>query len=146
MDTLDKVTSAPASPAKSTDYDVPDYAKLQEDVAEVGKDVEATAETVAEDVETAVAKVNWWLVAGVAAAGIGAVAGFSYWRGQQRRPQTRIERVRDQLGLSDVDFRHLRSTINRIDWDKLNESRHRLTDKARLATHKSALRVAELTR
>ncbi|ESQ74965.1 hypothetical protein [Asticcacaulis sp. AC402] len=50
------------------------------------------------------------------------------------------------MGLNDVDVRHLRSTYNRVDFDKLNQTRHDLAQAARKATHTSAKKVAEWTR
>ncbi|MBW8882875.1 MAG: hypothetical protein JF615_16060, partial [Asticcacaulis sp.] len=111
-------------------------------------DLGEAAEIVVEDAKEAARKVNWWAVAGYAAAvaAIGAVAGYAYYRSQQNKPKTRIEKLKEQLGLAEVDLRHLRSTINRFDAARLNQSRRQVMQYAKQATHKGAKKVAELTR
>ncbi|EGF89432.1 hypothetical protein ABI_38460 [Asticcacaulis biprosthecium C19] len=146
MDTLDKVTTPQTPPLtgryNDDDFDIDAPGNLQAQVA--GK-----ADEVVQDVKDAVRKINWWQVAGYVAAGaavVGAVAAYANYRHEQRKPASRLERLRDQLGLSDVDFRHLRSTYNKVDFDRLNETRRHLGSAAKKATHTGALKVAEWTR
>ncbi|ESQ87787.1 hypothetical protein ABAC460_18140 [Asticcacaulis sp. AC460] len=138
MDTLDKITKPEIGRYNDDDFDI-----------EATGQLEAKAEEVVEDVKDAARKINWWQVAGYVAAGAaaaGAVAAYLAYREQQKKPASRLERLRDQLGLSDVDFRHLRSTYNRVDFDKLNQTRRDLAKVAKKTTHTGALKVAEWTR
>lgn len=142
MDTLDKVTKPELGRYNDDDFGIEATETLEAQVA--GK-----AEEVVEDVKDAVRKVNWWQVAGYVAAGAavaGAVAAYVRYRQHERKPATRLQRLRDHLGLSDVDFRHLRSTYDRVDFDKLNQTRRDLGTAAKKATHTGALKVAEWTR
>lgn len=142
MDSLDKITTAPNKPLQTARDDARETAidGLEDTLSD-------TADIVTQEAEKVARKVNWWAVAGYSAAAVAVVSvGYAYWRGQQKKPQTRLEKLRDQLGLSEVDFKHLRSTYRNIDFDKLNDSRRRVVEKARQATHNGAKRVAELTR
>lgn len=142
MDTLDTIAARSAQAADAASAYGED---LIDETESQAADLAATAEEKVEEVKEAVSKINWWQVAGFAAAGIAAAGAYAYWRNQQR-PQTRLERLRDQLGLSAVDFRHLRSTAHNFDLEKLNQSRRQLGAYAKKATHKGATRIAELTR
>ena len=152
MDTLDKITSVPTKrydePARdgSLAADVDAIENDLDDAVDKAKDVADTAKDAAED---AAGKINWWKVAGYVAAGTAvAVAVTSYvrWRSEQAKPKTRLGQLRDKLGLSDVDFRDLKSSLNRVDFEKLDQSRRELGSYAKQVAHKSAKKVAELTK
>lgn len=141
MDNLDEITKIPtarASQARDTSY--------REDVAD---ELEVRAEEVIEDVGEAARKVDWWRIAGYAVAVTamaGAAIAYAAYRQYEKKPATRIGHLRDQLGLSDVDFRDLRSTYNRVDLNRLNQTRRDLGTAARKATHRGAKTVAHWTR
>lgn len=141
MDNLDAVTQIPTSRAGKA-VDEP----FRSDVTE---ELETRAEDVVDEVTEAARKVDWWQVAGyvlVAAAAAGAAVAYASYRQYEKKPVTRIGRLRDQLGLSEVDFRDLRSSYNRVDLDKLNRTRRDLGAAARKATHRGAKTVARWTR
>jgi hypothetical protein len=162
MDTLEKIIAkaktaisdnvVPNTAASDTSVP-PTVDDLRDQIEHKADEIADDAENVLEDVTEAAQKINWRKVAGYAAAGIAAasaIGAYAYWRSQRRKPLTRAQRLKSQLGLSDVDFHHLRSTINKIDFDQLDKSRRQLGTKlgayAKQATHKGAKKVAELTR
>lgn len=136
MDTLDKV-------AKNTGR----YGDLAADAID---ELETRADEAVEEVSDAARRIDWWQVAGYAVVAVTAVgaaaAAYVAYRQQAKTPASRIGRLRDQLGMSDVDFRDLRSTYNRVDFDKLNRTRRHLGTAAKKATHKGAVKVANWTR
>ena len=142
MDTLDTVA---ARSAQAVD-EASDYGQeLITDAKREGAELAEAADDKVEEAKAAVRKVNWWQIAGFAAGGLAIAGAYAYWR-NQRRPQTRLERLREQLGLAEVDIRHLRSTVGNFDFDKLNETRRKVGTFAKKATHKGAKKVVELTR
>lgn len=141
METLDGITKI--STPRASRYDP------EPSVAEVADELKAQAEDAIEDVSEAARKIDWWQVAGYVVAGaalVGAAVAYASYRQYEKKPATRIGRLRDQLGLSEVDFRDLRSTYNRVDLDKLNRTGRELGTAARKATHRGAKTVAHWTR
>lgn len=140
MDTLDKISDAP-----TTVIGTPEDQYLS-DVADEAKEA---VDTAVDEAKEAAGKVNWRKIAGYAAGGLavaGAIGAYAYWRNQQKKPETRLERLKRQLGMAHVDFKNLRSTIEQFDFDELDRSRRKLGTAAKKATHKGAKKVAELTR
>ncbi|ESQ79431.1 hypothetical protein [Asticcacaulis sp. YBE204] len=147
MDTINPAekTMTPALTEKAYDSD-----NTRELVTKAEGLVEDKVEDLIEDVDSVARKVDWKQVAGYVVAAV-AIAGtaFAYGRHRQQQaqlPVTRAAKLRDQLGLSHVDFRDLKSTYNRVDIDKLNQTRRHLGMIAKKATHRGALKVAELTK
>lgn len=139
MDTLDKITDAPTKVIGTPD---------DQYVSDLVDGAEDAVDTVVDEAKEAAGKINWRKIAGYAAGGlavVGAIGAYAYWKNQQK-PETRSERLKRQLGLAHVDFKHLRSTIDQFDFDELDRSRRRLGTAARKATHAGAKKVAELTR
>jgi hypothetical protein len=137
MDSLDKLEVMPTTPlteAPADDFDVAAIDVADEDDSEV--DYEEKPKT------------NWWKIAAYTAAGlavVGAAAGYAYWRAQQK-PQSRLERLRTQLGLANVDVTRLPSSLRDIDFARLNQTGRQVGTYARKATHVGAKKVAEFTR
>lgn len=137
MDSLDKLEVMPTTPLTEVPADNFDVAAA--DFAD-----EDDNEVVYEEKP----KTNWWKVAVYTAAGIavvGAAAGYTYWRAQQK-PQSRLERLRKQLGLANVDVTRLPSSLRDIDFNQLNQSGRQVGVYAKKATHAGAKKLAELTR
>ena len=137
MDSLDKLDVMPTTPlteAPADDFDV-----AATDVAdENDNEVEYEEKP----------KTNWWKVAVYTTAGlavVGAAAGYAYWRAQQK-PQSRLERLRTQLGLANVDVTRLPSSLRDIDFNQLNQSSRQVGAYAKKATHVGAKKLAQLTR
>lgn len=137
MDSLDKLEVMPTTPLTQAPADALNVSAT--DVAdEDDNDVEYE--------ETP--KTNWWKLAAYTAAGlavVGAAVGYAYWRAQQK-PQTRLERLRTQLGLANVDVTGLPSSLRNIDFNKLNQSGRQVGAYARKATHSGAKKLAQLTK
>lgn len=137
MDTLDPITRP------FDEADAPE--SLDQSLTEA----EAVLNEAAEDAEEVVRKINWSRIAGYAAAGVaiaGAIGGYAYWQQMQKKPETRLARLKRQLGLAHVDFKNLRATIDQFDFEELDRSRRKFGTYARKATHKGAQKVADLTR
>jgi uncharacterized protein HemX len=140
MDTLDKISDAP-----TTVIGTPEDQYL----SNVADEAKEAVDTAVDETKEAAQKVNWRKIAGYAAGGlavVGAIGVYTYWQKQQRKPETRLERLKRQLGMAHVDFKNLRSTIEQFDFDELDRSRRKLGTAAKKATHKGAKKVAELTR
>ena len=147
MDTLDTVAanSAQAVDEAST-YGQDLITDAGREATKLADAAEDKVEDTVEEAKEAVRKVNWWRIAGFTAGGVAIACAYAYWRNQQEERLTRLERLRAQLGLADVDFRHLRSTASNFDFDRLNESRRKFGTYAKKLTHKGAKKVVELTR
>ena len=138
MDTLDKF--------KDT---VDDAINEGDTKLESGADTEidASVDDLVDDVVTASHKIDWRKIAGYAAvAAAGALAGYAYGKNQQKKPQTRLERLRDRLGLETVDLSRLPASLRDIDFNRVKKTGHDVGAYAKKATHLSAKKVAELTR
>ncbi len=150
MDTLDKLDIMPTNPISNPGAYGEDLTEADSDAGlDDAELADGDRPDLAEKVAEATRRVNWWKVAGYAAAGVvvaGAAGGYLYWRGQQRKPLSRLERLKSQLGFGDVDFRDLKATIDKYDFEALNQSRRQLGSYAKKATHAGAKKVAELTR
>ena len=148
MDTLDKIEDTLARPA----YD-PSAETYEADTYESGAayhDEASEADLAAEivdKVETVSRKIDWMKIAGYAAfAAAGALGGYAYCKAQQQKPKTRIERLRDKLGLDSVDMSRLPASLRDIDFNRVRKTGRDVGLYAKKATHASAKKVAELTR
>lgn len=141
MDTLDKIDDTLTTAA----YDA--SVTLDEAKTELKDKAEDLAEDVVDQVETVSRKINWMKIAGyAAAAAAGAIGGYAYFKAQQQKPKTRLERLRDKLGLDSVDMSRLPASLRDIDLNRVRKTSRDVGLYAKKATHASAKKVAELTR
>jgi len=143
MDTLDKVDESLAAPA----FDV----SLAGDDVETERNDTSADDDLAADlagkVETFGRTVNWLKIAGyAAAAAAGAIGGYAYFKAQQQKPKTRLERLRDKLGLDSVDMSRLPASLRDIDLNQVRKTSRGVGLYAKKAAHAGAKKVVELTR
>ncbi|HTM80776.1 hypothetical protein [Asticcacaulis sp.] len=136
MDTLDKFENTVAAavddmkPENGTD-----------------KETDTFVDDVVDEAVAVSRKTDWRKIAGYAAvAAAGALAGYAYGKSHQKTAKTRVERLRDQLGLGTVDMSRLPSSLRDIDFNRVKKTGHDVGSYAKKATHLSAKKVAELTR
>lgn len=140
MDTLDKIEDTLAAPVIDSDVN---------DDVETGQHEDAHVAEIVDEVVAVSRKVNWWKIAGYAAAGVaiaGAVGGYAYLKAQEKKPKNRLARLRGQLGLDPVDMSRLPASLRDIDFSRVRKTGRDVGIYAKKATHVGAKKVADLTR